>query len=757
VLRTVLLYAVPALLVATGWLRLEEGRGAGDTAFLVVLLAVVPALVRPRWGRALAAALVSLLAIRAALGLPASDARPFDDRHDYVGPLLGTVKDGVLRFWDVSLPFSPAQEPDMHGVVLLAIFAFCLAVGLGLAARRPLAAALALVAGAAWPATLVAGPGGFARGVLILGAALSILAWGRREAPYSLRPAIVAGAVLALATIGATSSPAVAKGAFLSWKGWDPYDEPDRQVGVRYVWDAHYSGIKFPEKVTTVLTVKSVPRALYWRATTLDLFENDRWVEELRPIGSSSRPLELPHDPLVPQVAFNRRRWIRADVKVEALRDKHLAGPSMPVAYDPRDAGTVHYDAGGVATLEDGLRRGLRYTVWAYAPRPTPVQLARSRPPRSLRNTVHSRYLELTPGVSVLPFGAEDRDEQLRNILENPLYGPDVQPYEPLFQTARELAAQADTPYGAVFTVEAWFRSQGGFEYDEQPGLSLSEPPLVSFLRTRAGYCQHFAGAMTLMLRSLGIPARVAVGFTSGAYDARKLEWKVTDHDAHAWVEVWFDGYGWIPFDPTPGRGRLSGPYSSASPTLDRNGLVSAFVGGLSPVVRGELQRSRARGTQIGPSRDVPGDLPGAVGAVRDTGASLLRLLVLLAAAALGAIVLAKLVVRRTRYLTRDPRRIAAACRAELVDFLADQGVRVSHSSTFAELGDTVSERLAVDADDFVAAAGAARFAPPEEAPAAARRARHELRLLRRRMRRRLSASERARGLVSVRSLGLTG
>lgn len=102
--RTALLFAVPALLVATGWLRLEEGRGAGDTAFWVVLLALLPAFVRPHWGRALAAVLVSLLAIRAALGVPVSDARPFDDRHDFFGPVLGSLEDGVLRFWDVNVP-----------------------------------------------------------------------------------------------------------------------------------------------------------------------------------------------------------------------------------------------------------------------------------------------------------------------------------------------------------------------------------------------------------------------------------------------------------------------------------------------------------------------------------------------------------------------------------------------------------------------------------------------------------------------------
>jgi transglutaminase-like putative cysteine protease len=752
--RTALLYVAPALLVAVGWLRLEEGRGARDTAFWIAVLALLPALVRPVWGRALAAVLVSLLAVRTAFDLWILDARPFDER-DYFGPLLTAVKDGALRFYDVSVPFPPAQEPEMHGVVLLAIFVFCLATALGLAARRPLAAAAALVAGAAWPATLVST--GFARGVLILAGVLAILAWGGRRAPHSLRPAVVAGAVLALAAIGATSSEAVAKGEFLSWKRWDPYDRPDKPVGVRYVWNANYGGIRFPEKVTTVLTVDGPDRALYWRATTLDTYDGDRWIEELRPIGSSRRVRVL-NDPLMPLESTDRQRWVRADVTVHALLDRHLPGPSVPVAYDPKGAGNIDYDAGGVAVLDGGLKRDMRYTVWAYAPRPTPVQLARSRVPRGLRlrNTILSDYLELGPGAAVSPFGSDDRVERLQTLLDSPWYGQFLIRNEPLYRRARELTEGAETPYAAAVTIEAWLRSQGGFSYDEQPPTALQEPALVAFVtRFKRGYCQHFAGAMALMLRSLGIPARVAVGFTSGSYNASKRRWTVTDHDAHAWVEVWFDGWGWIPFDPTPGRGRLSGTHSTASPQL--NTQQFAQVGGPSAIVRAEARRTSAEGTGLEGTRDVPGDIGSIGGTVRDTGGSLLRLVALLALAAVALISLAKLVVRRSRYLTRDPRRVSAACRAELVDYLADQGIRVPRSATLADLGDALSGRLYVDADAFVAAAGAARFAPEREARSAARRARRELRALRGRLRRRLSVGERLRGLVSVRSLGLTG
>ena len=128
------------------------------------------------------------------------------------------------------------------------------------------------------------------------------------------------------------------------------------------------------------------------------------------------------------------------------------------------------------------------------------------------------------------------------------------------------MTAGQDTPYEATVALLAWFRGdRGNFVYTEQPRIDLSKPPLVAFLENREGYCQHFAGAMALMLRYLGIPSRVAVGFTTGTYLANRKEWIVTDHNAHAWVEVYFPGFGWLQFDPTPSRGQLDAAYDPFS------------------------------------------------------------------------------------------------------------------------------------------------------------------------------------------------
>ena len=128
-----------------------------------------------------------------------------------------------------------------------------------------------------------------------------------------------------------------------------------------------------------------------------------------------------------------------------------------------------------------------------------------------------------------------------------------------------------------------------------------SEAPLDYFINvSHLGYCQHYAGAMALMLRMAGIPARVATGFTPGGYSSRKKAWIVRDTDAHAWVEVWFDQYGWVTIDPTPSatpaRSQVASLAAAAAPappvTPDRDtGHAGADNGAPNPIsVRPELQ-----------------------------------------------------------------------------------------------------------------------------------------------------------------------
>jgi transglutaminase-like putative cysteine protease len=729
--RTIVLSGVAGLVIAVDWLRFEDPRSGGGRPFVLVVLAIAPALVRPWWARVGAVGAAAFFGVCIAFSVG-----PF-----HVGRAGTRFSHGFLDFYDYRLPFDPHALTRMHQVVLVAIFAFTLVVALAVAARRAVFAVVAFLVGAGWPATLLAGGNEIGRGVVLLAVALLLLA-GLTERPSRL--ALGAAVVVIFGAFALSSSAAVAKDAFLDWQHWDFYSRPQKPVSVRYVWDANYAGVRFPKKVTTVLSIRAPRRPMYWRATVLDYFDGTRWREHLSRAADPTR--------LWPRGAEDRRQWVQQDVTVRALRDRHLVGASIPIAYNISEPAVPNGD--GVVTVVDGLHRDQRYSVWSYAPRPTPAQLVRIAGVYPRRLTRPGRELELAGRVNAPPFGSPGREQRMFALLTGRL-----QPYAELYDRARSVAGETQSPYAAAVALERWFRVTGGFTYSEQPGSTPGLPPLVGFVvETRSGYCQHFAGAMALMLRLLGIPARVAAGFVPGHYSDGT--WTVTDHDAHTWVEAWFPRYGWLAFDPTPGRGRLSGSYSSTSVDFNPSAaakLLAAVVkggevfGGGVPSVIGHDDRIRTpRSAADVPVRGLHVPPP-----AQSRAPSLILFLLLLAAGVAAVIVCLKVARRKARYVTRDPRRIASACAQELAEFLHDQRVVSSRSSTLRELGETVGERFGVNADAFTRAAAVARYGPRDEAGAAAERARVELRELKRRLRRGLFVLDRARGLVSVRSLGL--
>ena len=740
--RTVALAGLAAFVIAVDWLRFEEPRSSGGTPFALAVLAIAPVLLRPLWLRLAGIGVWLLLAVWVAFSL--SPLALWPGGESYFGRLGSRFGGGFVDFYDFKLPIRPDAHPKMHEVLLIAIFGFTLAVALAIAARRPLSAVLCFLLGAGWPATLLAGGNELGRGVVLLAVALALLA-GLAERPSRL--ALGASAAVVIGALALSSSAAVAKPAFLHWQQWDFYTRPQKAVSVSYIWDARYTGVQFPKKKTTVLTIRAPSRSQYWRATVLDRFDGTRWLE--RPWRATASEERL----LTPAGARDPANWIRQDVTVRALADDHLIGATIPVAQNVGES--VVSEGQGVFLAPGGLNRDETYRIWSYAPRPTPEQLVgvpASYPPAL---TQPGRELDLGRGATAPPFGSAGREARLFLLLTGRL-----QPYAEVFDRARAVAGETNSPYAAAVALETWFRSTGGFTYSEQPGATPGLPPLAGFIvDTKIGYCQHFAGGMALMLRLLGIPARVATGFVPGQY--RDGVWQVTDHDAHAWVEVWFRGYGWLPFDPTPGRGRLSGTYSSTA--LGFNAQAAArLLRGL--VKGGEVfgVGSAAGVIAHDPNRRTPrsaGDFPAGIGSQPTPESkhtpSLLFFLFLLLAGVAAVVVVLKHGRRRLRYLTRDPRRIAAACARELSEYLRDQRVLSADAATFHELGAAARAELGVDASHFARAVTAARYGPPAEADAAAGSARRELRELKRKLRRSLPAFDRARGLLSVRSLGL--
>jgi transglutaminase-like putative cysteine protease len=123
---------------------------------------------------------------------------------------------------------------------------------------------------------------------------------------------------------------------------------------------------------------------------------------------------------------------------------------------------------------------------------------------------------------------------------------------ERVVDLAQEATAEANTSYARASALETYLRS---FSYD----LEVAEPPegrdVVDYFLfdLQRGYCDYFASAMVVMARSVDIPARLAVGYAMGHYDFQQGAYVVTEKDAHAWPELYFPDYGWIPFEPTSG------------------------------------------------------------------------------------------------------------------------------------------------------------------------------------------------------------
>jgi len=152
---------------------------------------------------------------------------------------------------------------------------------------------------------------------------------------------------------------------------------------------------------------------------------------------------------------------------------------------------------------------------------------------------------------------------------------------ETVTRIAREVTASGRTDYAKVVLLQNWFRNDGGFTYSLAPGAGDGMNELERFITSdKIGYCQQFAAAMAVMVRALGIPARVVVGFL----DPEKVgedQYRYTSDDLHAWPEVFFRGSGWVRFEPTPSlrsgtapswtRGNTTGPtptVPSASPSI---------------------------------------------------------------------------------------------------------------------------------------------------------------------------------------------
>ncbi len=187
-----------------------------------------------------------------------------------------------------------------------------------------------------------------------------------------------------------------------------------------------------------------------------------------------------------------------------------------------------------------------------------------------------------------------------RDFIELPDDFPDL-----VSSLAREITRDAPSQYEKAVALQTWFRDEGGFEYSldrADPGNGTDD--LVAFLTEgeggRVGYCEQFSASMAVMARSLGIPARVAVGFLEPEQIGPET-FEYSSDDLHAWPELYFSGAGWVTFEPTPGDRAADVPSYTEQrlPEVDPSGQPS------------QTQDTRDPNQSLGPNQQPdPGALP---------------------------------------------------------------------------------------------------------------------------------------------------
>lgn len=493
--------------------------------------------------------------------------------------------------------------------------------------------------------------------------------------------ALIVGGVLGVGAVVAASSAAglVSEYGNLPWRSGGGYGLGGGGVSFDRFVDLQQSLLN-PQN--TRLFLATVPpdgpdgERLYWRMETLDEFDGIGWKP-----STSPRPFEPGPALGDPQHRYQgTTQDVLQLVQIEGLRSVVL--PVAGVPFEVHDPDKPSYleprslNVGNDAALfySPGVRQGDRYQVLASYPL-TDQDMGRLATDETGRlspifaNAAEAGVVDLEPD----PVAAETSQP---DDLEFYTRLPDNIPNDLIGQALLRTQG-ATTDFEKAWMLEAWFRSDD-FEYDAEVSTGHSSLNLADWLTDptstnyRRGYCEQFATAMAVLGRALDIPTRVVWGFTPGteviidgvpAIDVR-------DTNAHAWVEMWMDGVGWVQFDPTP-RSEFVQPTAAFDPT--------EFLPEDAPEIPGN-------------SGNIPLPDPGA-GFLEPESEPVLGsqttnwwLWVILAVVALLAAVPLSKRWRRSRRLQKVREGDITAAWDEIVDRLADLGRPVSPSATPMEV-----------------------------------------------------------------------
>jgi transglutaminase-like putative cysteine protease len=352
------------------------------------------------------------------------------------------------------------------------------------------------------------------------------------------RPVIAAGAVTASAVVVALiigmTATAVGTGRAIRTRAQGPV------IGIGLNPFTSLRGQLSTEQAVPLLRVHGLGQRAYLRALTLSRFVNGvGWqqgaLDPVVPAGDeATERLPLPAGVITPVPGST----LEVQIVPINYTDSWLPSFGYPLALGGISS-SWSYDPDAITVFSDRRQRAEPYTELGVLPRADPQLLRAAGPGGGAAFAgADPRYLD-TGGV----------DRRVGKL-------------------AARVTAGTHTAFDAAVALNRWFTEpSNGFRYDLRTTPGTSGDALVDFLFTgHRGYCEQFASAMAIMLRTQHVPARVAVGFTPGTVigDSRLI----TTEDAHAWVEAWFPGAGWLPFDPTPLSGvRTVPPVYATGPT----------------------------------------------------------------------------------------------------------------------------------------------------------------------------------------------
>jgi transglutaminase-like putative cysteine protease len=481
-------------------------------------------------------------------------------RPDHSGELASGIGRGIQALPGVRVPYEGVDQwtrtvIPVGGTVLVAV-----AASVAFWPRRGRigfpAPALGLLVGLyAIPAVALDFENEFLRGAAL---ALLVLAFLRLE-KLRVGDAGTAGLVaIGVAVLALMLAPALDKDApWFDYENW-ALEAASSKTTV-FSWDHTYGPLDWPRDGRELLRVRAEKRPAYWKAENLDGFDGVRWHEVDADFEEASTPA-------VEDMLLTNTQKIRVTIRNLASSAFITAGYADSVD-SPNIRETPRGD--GTWTASRPLRRGDAYTATVYSPQTNESQRRQAGEDGPRADLARFRRLSLPPAGAEIgqtgaplyqfdfpPFGDDftpiaARRQGSTHSISEPAARRELRegPYRRTWALAQRLAQQSDTQEDYVQAVLSYLRQ--GFLYSETPPRS-SETIDGFLFDGKSGYCQQYSGAMALLLRMAGIPARVSTGFTSGSLDAKTREFVVRDLDAHSWVEVWYHDIGWVTFDPTP-------------------------------------------------------------------------------------------------------------------------------------------------------------------------------------------------------------